>query len=133
MHGSVRHYLCNVFSLPSWLRQCLSLRSSGYDEIEKLAEYRGMTVLSVKAPQGSTLEVPNPSEDMDTGLSRYQIHGESATRSHAHTLVGACCCCSLFGGIAPRAWFHHCRWFFNRAMRLRCPQSDRQAGRWSAW
>ena len=50
----------------------------GNDEIENMAGYCGQTVLAIKAPHGSTLEVPNPHEDLETGLNRYQIHVRSS-------------------------------------------------------
>ena len=48
-----------------------------YEDIRRLAAYRNQTVLAVKAPEGSTLEVPN-AEEVNCGVTRYQIHVRSS-------------------------------------------------------
>jgi hypothetical protein len=48
-----------------------------YEDIRRLAAYRNQTVLAVKAPEGSTLEVPN-AEEVNSGVTRYQIHVRSS-------------------------------------------------------
>jgi hypothetical protein len=43
-------------------------------ELRKLPEFRGEALIAIKAPGGTTLEVPDPEEGMESGKKRYQIY-----------------------------------------------------------
>jgi transcription factor E2F3 len=44
-----------------------------HDDIRGLPSLRGKTLIAVKAPSGTTLEVPDPDEGMLAGRRRFQI------------------------------------------------------------
>ena len=48
------------------------------DEITSLQDYINDTVIAIKAPSGTTLEVPDPDQGMSPGRRRYQIYLQSA-------------------------------------------------------
>jgi hypothetical protein len=50
------------------------------DELRKLPEYRGEALIAIKAPGGTTLEVPDPEEGMELGKKRYQIYLKSPSK-----------------------------------------------------
>lgn len=45
-----------------------------YDDIRDLPSMQGQTMIAIKAPSGTRLEVPDPDEGMDNGHRRYQIY-----------------------------------------------------------
>lgn len=47
------------------------------DEITSLQDYVNDTVIAIKAPSGTTLEVPDPDEGMSPGRRRFQIYLQS--------------------------------------------------------
>lgn len=46
-------------------------------DISSLPHYQQNTVMAIRAPQGTTLEVPDPDEGMPEGERRYQIYLKS--------------------------------------------------------
>lgn len=50
-----------------------------HDDIRNLVHYNNKTVMAIKAPCGTTLEVPDPDEGMEDGDRRYQIFMQSKT------------------------------------------------------
>lgn len=45
-----------------------------HEELRKLPDFRGEALIAIKAPGGTTLEVPDPEEGMEAGKKRYQIY-----------------------------------------------------------
>jgi len=45
-----------------------------YDDIRELPNIRGETILAIKAPSGTRLDVPDPDEGMEPGKRRYHIY-----------------------------------------------------------
>ena len=43
------------------------------EDLQGLAAFHGETIMAIKAPSGTSLEVPDPDEGMDSGQRRYQI------------------------------------------------------------
>lgn len=56
-----------------------------HGDMKKLDSFRDQSVMAIKAPPGTTLEVPDPDEGMPAGKRRYQIflksNGRSSVRS----------------------------------------------------
>jgi len=50
-----------------------------HDDVRNLASFANNTVIAIKAPSGTTLEVPDPDEGMDYPRRRYQIYLKSST------------------------------------------------------
>lgn len=50
-----------------------------HDDIRAIGSFNNDTVIAIKAPSGTTLEVPDPDEGMDQGQRRYQIYLKSQT------------------------------------------------------
>jgi transcription factor E2F3 len=50
-----------------------------HEDIRGIASFNGDTVIAIKAPSGTTLEVPDPDEGMEQGQRRYQIYLKSQT------------------------------------------------------
>jgi len=48
-----------------------------HDDIRRLPNFKGETLIAIKAPSGTTLEVPDPDEGMESGNRRYQIYLKS--------------------------------------------------------
>jgi hypothetical protein len=44
-----------------------------YDDLRNLPGMQGQTLIAIKAPSGTRLEVPDPDEGMDLGRRRYQV------------------------------------------------------------
>jgi len=44
------------------------------EELRQLPEYKGDAVIAIKAPAGTTLEVPDPDEGMKSGMRRFQVY-----------------------------------------------------------
>lgn len=53
--------------------QCSSYGYVTHNDIKNIPELRGDTLIAIKAPPGTELEVPNPDEGMPYGERRYQI------------------------------------------------------------
>lgn len=53
--------------------QCSSYAYVTHNDIKNIPELRGDTLIAIKAPPGTELEVPNPDEGMPYGERRYQI------------------------------------------------------------
>jgi len=49
-------------------------------ELRRIPEYLGESVIAIKAPGGTTLEVPDPDEGMKDGRRRYQIYLKSPSK-----------------------------------------------------
>mmetsp|Transcript_32538 Transcript_32538/g.63700 ORF Transcript_32538/g.63700 Transcript_32538/m.63700 type:complete len:576 (-) Transcript_32538:220-1947(-) len=49
-----------------------------HDDIRNLPNFQGDTLIAIKAPSGTTLEVPHPDEGMESGKRRYEIFLKSA-------------------------------------------------------
>jgi len=49
-------------------------------ELRQLPEYRNDALIAIKAPGGTTLEVPDPEEGMEQGKKRYQIYLNSPSK-----------------------------------------------------
>lgn len=45
-----------------------------HDDLRDLPSMQGQTMIAIKAPSGTRLEVPDPDEGMDNGHRRYQIY-----------------------------------------------------------
>lgn len=45
-----------------------------YDDLRDLPSMQGQTMIAIKAPSGTRLEVPDPDEGMENGQRRYQIY-----------------------------------------------------------
>lgn len=45
-----------------------------YDDLRNLPSMQGQTMIAIKAPSGTRLEVPDPDEGMENGQRRYQIY-----------------------------------------------------------
>mmetsp|Transcript_5428 Transcript_5428/g.16603 ORF Transcript_5428/g.16603 Transcript_5428/m.16603 type:complete len:296 (+) Transcript_5428:547-1434(+) len=48
-----------------------------HEDIRGIASFNADTVIAIKAPSGTTLEVPDPDEGMEQGQRRYQIYLKS--------------------------------------------------------
>jgi len=48
-----------------------------HDDIRRLPNFKGETLIAIKAPSGTTLEVPDPDDGMEPGSRRYQIYLKS--------------------------------------------------------
>jgi hypothetical protein len=57
-----------------------SLMKVSQAELRQIAEYQGESVIAIKAPGGTTLEVPDPDEGMDGGKRRFQIYLKSPSK-----------------------------------------------------
>lgn len=44
-----------------------------HDDMRRIESFRDQSVMAVKAPPGTTLEVPDPDEGMPSGKRRFQI------------------------------------------------------------
>lgn len=44
-----------------------------HEDMRSLASFRDQSVMAIKAPPGTTLEVPDPDEGMPSGKRRFQI------------------------------------------------------------
>lgn len=53
--------------------QCSTYAYVTHNDIKNIPELRGDTLIAIKAPPGTELEVPNPDEGMPYGERRYQI------------------------------------------------------------
>jgi len=60
-----------------------------HDDIRSIASFAQDTVIAIKAPSGTTLEVPDPDEGMEYPQRRYQIYLKSATGPIEVFLVSA--------------------------------------------
>lgn len=60
-----------------------------HDDIRGIASFAQDTVIAIKAPSGTTLEVPDPDEGMDYPQRRYQIYLKSAAGPVEVFLVSA--------------------------------------------
>mmetsp|Transcript_5561 Transcript_5561/g.11596 ORF Transcript_5561/g.11596 Transcript_5561/m.11596 type:complete len:739 (-) Transcript_5561:107-2323(-) len=47
------------------------------EELRQLPEYKGDAVIAIKAPAGTTLEVPDPDEGMQPGMRRFEVYLKS--------------------------------------------------------
>ena len=68
------------------------------EDIAKLPCTANDTVFAVKAPQGTTLEVPDPDEGLETGQRRYRWRDSQhslCVYHAAHPSVAAVRCCAL--------------------------------------
>eukprot|EP01113_Clastostelium_recurvatum_P000545 TRINITY_DN10246_c0_g1_i3.p1 TRINITY_DN10246_c0_g1~~TRINITY_DN10246_c0_g1_i3.p1 ORF type:complete len:502 (-),score=59.42 TRINITY_DN10246_c0_g1_i3:10-1515(-) len=54
--------------------QTSSLAFVTHEDIRSLPSMQGETIIAVKAPSGTRLEVPDPDEGMEQGLRRFQIY-----------------------------------------------------------
>lgn len=61
-------------------------------DISGLACYQQNTVMAIRAPQGTTLEVPDPDEGMPEGERRYQIYLKSPKGPIDVYVVSKVCC-----------------------------------------
>lgn len=74
-----------IASLQSKLRelasgeQCAAYAYVTYNDIKAIPELRGDTLIAIKAPPGTELEVPHPDEGMPYGERRYQIFLKSSS------------------------------------------------------
>ncbi len=55
-------------------KECTSLLYVTKREISSLQNYANDTVIAIRAPSGTSLEVPNPDEGMRPGMRRFQIY-----------------------------------------------------------
>jgi len=60
-----------------------------HDDIRNIASFAQDTVIAIKAPSGTTLEVPDPDEGMEYPQRRYQIYLKSASGPVEVFLVSA--------------------------------------------
>lgn len=58
--------------------QCAAYCYVSHDDIKAIPELRGDTLIAIKAPPGTELEVPDPDDGMPYGERRYQIFLKSA-------------------------------------------------------
>lgn len=74
-----------------------------HEDLRELPDFRGETLIAIKAPSGSTLEVPDPDEGMPRGQRRYQVRTDRRTDGrtesmpcilgmHAHACIHAYAC-----------------------------------------
>jgi len=70
-NSPLMHAGANSSSMGSALCQDMYIMK---DEITSLANYRKETVIAIRAPSGTSLEVPDPDEGMGPGLRRFQIY-----------------------------------------------------------
>lgn len=59
--------------------QCAAYAYVTHNDIKAIPELRGDTLIAIKAPPGTELEVPDPDEGMPYGERRYQIFLKSAS------------------------------------------------------
>lgn len=57
--------------------QCAAYAYVTHNDIKSIPELRGDTLIAIKAPPGTELEVPDPDEGMPYGERRYQIYLKS--------------------------------------------------------
>ena len=50
-----------------------------HEDIRNISAFSADTIIAIKAPSGTTLEVPDPDEGMESGQRRYQIYLKSQT------------------------------------------------------